>query len=373
VGGSGGDTGSGGTHAAADGSYQATQLAVGEDHSCAVLTTGQVACWGSNTFGQLGDGSDRVLRRPYAAVIEGLTNVVSISASEYLTCALDAEHHVYCWGLAGVQSDLQPRSWDAPTRVEPLDDATAIATGAAHACALVSGGRVVCWGSNEHGKLGDGMTAPDATSFQDAPVTVKELDGVTALAAGRAHTCARSGSTVRCWGNNANGELSTGIASQSAVPISVGEVPGATTLSAALATFITLQSGDVSCWGLGTGGLLIDPEADFTKPRALGLDHVELTAVGPSAVCTLRSLAADNGIVACRALSDTKLNWAPATRWESLVLPAGSRVVNIAVGDHHACAALSGGGVQCWGSNGAGELGDTTFTSSRTARHVAGF
>jgi len=102
-------------------------LAPGAEHSCVLLQDGRVECWGDNSFGQLGNGSERGIFNPPTAPVTGITT------------------------------------------------ATAATSGAEHTCALLRGGRIQCWGRGFFGRLGDGLdrNRPDGDAF--TPVTVVGL------------------------------------------------------------------------------------------------------------------------------------------------------------------------------------------------------
>jgi alpha-tubulin suppressor-like RCC1 family protein len=93
-----------------------------------------------------------------------------------------------------------------PTPVAGVDGALAVVAGGAHTCAIAADRRVLCWGANEHGQLGDGGTADRGT-----PVAVAGITDARALAAGGAHTCAlRGDGTLSCWGDDSTGQLGDG-------------------------------------------------------------------------------------------------------------------------------------------------------------------
>src|SRR5512146_1549715 len=103
----------------------------------------------------------------------------------------------------------------------------AVTAGFAHTCAIAEGGRVKCWGANEHGQLGDGTTADRAV-----PVDVALPAAASAIVAGYVHTCAVAGGAVYCWGDNTPGALGDGTTVQRARPVEVAGVSGATALAA---------------------------------------------------------------------------------------------------------------------------------------------
>src|SRR5690606_3078985 len=126
-------------------------------HSCAVRSTGEVACWGLNEDGQLGNGAsgEGIFEATPVGVV-GLVDAVSVAAGNFHTCALRATGEVACWG-AGRLGELG--SPDALGAVEPLPitsltDVVEISAGYTHTCARRASGEVACWGLNRYGQLG---------------------------------------------------------------------------------------------------------------------------------------------------------------------------------------------------------------------------
>jgi alpha-tubulin suppressor-like RCC1 family protein len=219
------------------------------EHACA-LVGGAVACWGRNDHGQLGDGTLVSQRTPVAVV--GLAPGVSVIASGALhTCAITSAGDVACWGnnTFGELGHGPLGSQGALGNVAGLaGPATAITAGIGFTCALLQGGAVQCWGDAASGQLGSSVpTGP-------TPVTVP---GVTALAisAGTASACALTASQdITCWGDNSSGQLGTGDILPVAGPTQVqGLAAGsATTISVGhhTACAVTIP-GRVLCWGSG--------------------------------------------------------------------------------------------------------------------------
>ncbi|MBK8050715.1 MAG: hypothetical protein IPK16_28565 [Anaerolineales bacterium] len=124
-------------------------VTVGLGHSCALLTNGTAACWGDNTFGQLGDGT--TVSRQAPAPVAGLTNIIALAAGYQHTCALLQGGSVRCWGYNETQQlgDNTNVNRSLPTQVVGLTGGVAaIAGGGAHTCALLITGSIVCWGDN---------------------------------------------------------------------------------------------------------------------------------------------------------------------------------------------------------------------------------
>ncbi|HLN05517.1 MAG TPA: hypothetical protein VK217_04530, partial [Acidimicrobiales bacterium] len=124
---------------------------------------------------------------------------------------------------------------------------SAVSVGYESACAVVSGGKVKCWGNNSYGQLGDGSTVNHAT-----PVFVTSLTGATAVSAGWYGACAIvSGGKVKCWGYNYYGEVGNGTTSEDVpTPVSVSGISGATALaSGGYGACVIVSGGKVKCWG----------------------------------------------------------------------------------------------------------------------------
>ncbi|MGI5863164.1 MAG: RCC1 domain-containing protein [Myxococcales bacterium] len=150
------------------------QVAFGELHVCAVLETGGVKCWGfDNQCGFLGNGSTNVKRVP--TDVEGLPGpVFSVVGGAQFTCALLESGAVYCWGCNnfGQLGNNTTQDSGTPQQVSGLDAGVVhLSAGYAHACAVTSDGRLLCWGYNEFWQVGDADNAQNAL----VPVEVQGL------------------------------------------------------------------------------------------------------------------------------------------------------------------------------------------------------
>ena len=198
--------------------------ACGTFTTCALLAGGSASCWGAGAgYGTLGNGGHSDSLTPVTVSGSAVLTEVAVSTEGFHACALVAGGTVECWGDngKGQAGPYQPgMSLWVPAAVTGVTGAVHVTTGADHTCALLGDGTVQCWGSGAMGQLGNGMSG---TTYQSpTPVAVTGLSQVQQISAGNQHTCAvRADGSVWCWGANDNGQLGNGLTTNSAVPVRV--------------------------------------------------------------------------------------------------------------------------------------------------------
>lgn len=221
-----------------------TAISAGGSHTCAVHN-GAAKCWGSNAFGQLGNGT---LVESYLPVpVSGLgSGVTGIDASIYVfSCAIH-NGAAKCWGYNafGQLGNGTLIAGSTPVPVSGLNaDVTLISVGTDHACARHAG-VAKCWGRNDAGQLGTGNQIGSSV-----PVQVSNLGvGPAVISAGRDYTCAILG-LARCWGLNMYGQLGDGTIANSPVPTTIPNSVNTTRIDAGFNHACAIQNGVAKCWG----------------------------------------------------------------------------------------------------------------------------
>jgi len=199
----------------------ARDVAVGYIHTCMVHHDGTASCFGWNASGALGQGNTQADEVSSPQKVPGVVDAVQVVAGNHYACVRRLGGSVSCWGYNGHgQLGIGEKPIDnmpTPTPVEGLTDAVFLAGGQSHACAVRANGKVVCWGRNYFGQVGDGTTVDRGKPFE-----VVGISDARSVAAGGEHTCALSASRgLLCWGANGSGQIGDGTSQDRLTPVEV--------------------------------------------------------------------------------------------------------------------------------------------------------
>jgi alpha-tubulin suppressor-like RCC1 family protein len=340
----------------------APRIAAGANHTVVLLSDGTLKAWGSNLFGQLGDGTNTSSNTPVTITGLGGT-VLAVAAGGNHTLALMSDGTVKAWGsnLFGQLGDGTNTSSNTPVTVTGLvGTAIAVAAGANHSVVLMSDGSLKTWGSNLAGQLGTGDTASSST-----PNSVSDLLGKTVIsvAAGADHTLALiDDGSVTAWGSNLSGQIGDGATTGSRTPIAITGLGGtAVAVSAGDTHSIALMAdGSVKGWGGNLSGQLGSGTTSNSKTpvAATGL-YKTIIAVSAGgghtiALMTDGTVMAWGGNLSGQLGNGTTVNSSLPVAVNGL----GATAVALSAGSSHSVAIMADGTVKGWGSNQFGQLGN---------------
>lgn len=251
-----------------------------------------------------------------------------------------------------------------PDPKEPIDSSVAtrppvlqVAAGEAHSCAKKQDGTVKCWGDDTQGQTGTGGKVADAGVIV-SPASVDVTDAVD-LAAGRSHTCvARKSGKVSCWGFNLDGQLGNGGTDSSPTPVDVQGIDNAFLVAAGGSFSCAVRgSGTVACWGNGGRGQLGNGSnsPSLTPVVVSGLSGVVAIAAGQSHACAVKN---DGKVVCWGDGANGQLgNGSTDPQPKPVEVSSLPKSVSVAAGERSSCALTETGPVLCWGANELGQLG----------------
>jgi alpha-tubulin suppressor-like RCC1 family protein len=350
-----------------------THLALGAQHSCALLADGTVACWGDNGSGQLGIGSQGGgSSMPVRAA--GLANAVSLSSlGGGHTCTFVGGDG-YCWGdnsyeqIVAGSGQVDPR----PTMVPNLHNAVELVAGARNSCAVFADQTAKCWGDNTSGQVGDGVIG----GLVSLPTPVSGLQNVQYLQLGglmdSIHACVVDQSfTVECWGSDTFGQLGDSGTAIRPSPVPVPSLSNVAELTLGRDHTCALTGDKVACWGSGAYGAVGDGMNSHDTPTLVaGLDHVIQLVGGTFHNCALR---ADQTVWCWGRNDEGELgDTTKSSRGYPLEISAIAGAEELRCGALHTCVRV-GGAVWCWGWNRNGQLGDGTNIDQAAPVRVQGW
>ena len=328
---------------------------------CALLSTGAVDCWGDNLDSQLGNGTtggpeglygDRGYNTPQAVI--GISDAVYVTSDGVGSCAVLSTGGVECWGdntygeigngtIGGPDGDhLVPNpagGYNTPQEVTGITDAVSVSSGGDENgfddyCALLSTGGVECWGINGFGQLGDGTVGGvDGCGYRpyyghycsDIPQAATGITDAVSISSGGDYCAVLSTGGVECWGDDSYGELGNGATGGYDTPQAVTGITDALSVTSGSnleRSCAVLSTGGVECWGDNTYGEI--GNGTIGGPDGAGGYDTPQAVSGITDVVSVTSDTVDGN------------------------------------NDGTYCAVLETGGVDCWGSNAVGEVGNGT-------------
>jgi alpha-tubulin suppressor-like RCC1 family protein len=338
---------------------RASAVGAGRHFSCALLETGEVWCWGDNTYGQLGDGTRGAGGPP---VLVPALVASSISVGARTVCARRTDDlSILCWGDSrSNQAGYTDPYSSVPRMLAGTAGTQHVASGHAHTCAIDGTGRVSCWGRGSNQQLGSGTTSTPT------PVSVSAIGDVVDISTSARSSCAVTpDGQLICWGANADGQLALGDFDSPRTP-TVTQATDVVEVDLGVSGGCARdRSGGVSCWGILRPG--DGTWATSSSPRPALVQNATKLAHGFFHACAIA-----DGTVQCWGLNDNAELGRGASSIQTTPMPVtlGFSPDRVAVGDEHVCA-KGGNEVRCWGHNERGQLGNGSADGSSTPVTVA--
>lgn len=330
------------------------EVVAGDGHACALFKDGALRCWGSNTRGQAGRAAGEPVLQPIAIASTG--PIADVYAGSTLTLVHLADKSWRGWGSLG----------DAENKTVPLDIVAApwkkAAIGHSHVCGVSDAGTLSCAGDNAFGQLGTGVRDGSAK-----PANVVQGTHAVDVVSGARHSCAlKDDGTVWCWGDNTKGQLGNGTNIASPIPVLVAGLPRAESIAAGDAdTCAVLVDRTVSCWGENAHGELGDGTHDArSTPRSVSsLVSVDRMALGKTHSCALLT----DGTVRCWGdNSEAELSdGTTVMRTEPVRVSGQYEVKELVAGSEFSCLRTIEV-LRCWGSDKTAAIGDWRVSADPT-------
>ncbi len=345
-----------------------TELALGYDNACGLVTDGTVACWGNNYSGSAGNGTTSNLSLP--AVVAGLSGTIQVEHGGDHACALDGAGQARCWGdnTFGQLGDGTRVARLTPVAVQGAPPLAAISASLWHSCGRTAAGATWCWGSNYFGELG-----ADTLYYRAVPGPVPGGGGAQQLQASAGRTCRLTAAGVaECWGP----EWFFNGGRVDRVPTVQGAVQPWTSLAVGEEHTCGLTAaGAAWCWGNNTFGQLgdgtVNPQGGDSPPTTVAGGHVFTQLIaGYSYACGLTAAGdawcwgqGDAGQLGDSLLADSPM---------PVKVAGGLAFSTLSAGQSYVCGLVASGDAYCWGHNSSGQLGGGPGASVPAPRLVPG-
>lgn len=340
-----------------------TQISTGFAHTCSVDKLGNVYCWGNNEVGQIGVGTTNSPIAP-ATKLPNFSKVKMVSAGAAHNCVIDKNENLYCWGQNG-NGKLGIGTLDqsnSPVKVNGIAKVKFVHASRLATCAI-SNGDVYCFGSNEFGEL--------QTESKDKNVLVpSKVPGISEakkVLVGTQVACALvSGNKLYCWGTQSNGRLGNGLEDNKAYPPTQMELPEDVIdfgVGAGHICAITGNEGNLYCWGYGEKGQLgnsVSPISSATPTKVNGLKSIKKVHLNRFGTCALDVA----NQVFCWGGGEYLQNGNTERKdTNSPVLISNLKSVKILSTSSsytsHMCAIENSGDTKCWGYGSSLQLGNS--------------
>ena len=297
-----------------------TKISTGYYSACMIDRLGDLRCWGDNNTKPLGAGASGSM---LPTIVDPGVKYKEISSGWYHTCGITTTGTLKCWGLNN-QYQLGDGTQIKRSILVVIDPGVSykeIATGFTMTCGITVAGELKCWGTNNSG-IGNGFYSRSTPALIDSGTSYQKVS----IGANNNVCATTSTNALKCWGPNHHGQVGDLTTTTRLTPtlIHSGTLYKDISIVAASTCALTIE-GVVKCWGANVSG----------------------TLGNGTTISSLSAVIADSGV-----------NYNSLTK-----SGAGTSTL---------CGITTNGSLKCWGSNGYGQVGDTTSTSKTSPTLIDG-
>ncbi|QDK38986.1 hypothetical protein [Bdellovibrio sp. NC01] len=334
-----------------------SKVTAGQKHTCGITTGGVAYCWGSNESGQLGSTN---LSNTQVAVDSGTILYSSISAGPSATCGITTAGILRCWGL--ISSVVAPAVLDSGTNY------SSVSVGANHICGITTSNILKCMGTNDKGQLGNGSTVNSSTF-----VTIDGGIAYSAVAAGNGFTCGivANSKYLKCWGQNDYGQVGNNSTANVTTPTVIdGSNPYLSVFVGPNFACGLTNSNNLKCWGSNSDGQFGDGTVDKKIiPTQVNSNTYAAGSAGGAHVCMVTA----TGELSCAGSNSSaqmgNINWTYKRAPTSVL--GTMTYTSITSGFGHMCALnTSNSAMSCSGYNTFGQFGNNDSVSVAGLQYV---
>jgi alpha-tubulin suppressor-like RCC1 family protein len=332
------------------------QVSTGYYFSCGITLGGVLKCWGSNFYGQIGDGT--LIDRPLPVTIDAGVSYKYISAGQFTACGITSTNVLKCWGYNSYRQvgDGTNTNRTSPVIINAGISYKKVELDSYHTCGITTADVLHCWGSNAAGELGDGTLIDRSTPvIADTGVSYKDVT------LGPEYTCGITNTdALKCWGANYYGQLGDGTDTDSLIPITVD--PGVSYKKVTMGEYHTCgltTMGAVKCWGANWSyqfGDGTDVDSFFPINVDAGVNYLSISA-GDDMTCGVT----DSNVMKCWGYGYLGDGYYEGASLPMIINP-GASYKSVDLGRGLNCAISSSDILKCWGHNFIGELADGSRT-----------
>lgn len=351
------------------------QLSAGEASTCAVTTTNQAYCWGDNERGALGDGTTTAHLTPH--LVAGGLAFRRVSVGLFHTCGVTTDFRAFCWGWNqyGQLGDGTNTGQYTPVAVAGTTRFRTVEAGYLHSCGVTyPDNRVLCWGGNDRGQLGDGTNVNHSS-----PKPVLGGRQFRQVGVGYSHSCGvTTDNWAYCWGDSQFGQV--GDSTRGWLRLKPARVAGTRQFrqidAGGYFTCAVTLTDRAYCWGRNDGGQLGD--------GTLGSKRFPVAVVGGRTFSRVTAGGGPSWGIACGESAKRAYCWGrsalgggtgdgtTAQHSAPVAIAPDIAFYQLTAGSWYACGKTEAGAAYCWGWNGYGQVGDGTTTSRLIPTPVAG-